>query len=83
MEKHFNFAEALEYLRKGEKLQRDGWHGKGMYIHLQEPDENSKMTLPYLYLSTPGGNLIPWVTSQADVLAHDWKLFKDDEISNS
>ena len=28
-----NFSEALTYLRQGEKLARDGWNGKGMFIY--------------------------------------------------
>jgi hypothetical protein len=29
-----NFGDALEKLKLGEKLQRSGWNGKGMYIVL-------------------------------------------------
>ncbi len=34
----------------------------------------SKMTLPYIYMSTVGGDLVPWLVSQADMLAEDWEL---------
>ena len=47
------FSGALECLRNGHKLQRLGWNGKGLCVQLQTPDENSKMTLPYLYLTYP------------------------------
>ena len=80
MNRYFmNFGQALELLKNGKKAQREGWNGKGLWIELQTPDENSKMTLPYLYINyptdainTPGAR-VPWVTSQTDVLAEDWQ----------
>jgi len=66
------FGEALEQLRIGGKVYREGWNGKGMWLALQEPDENSKMTLPYIYMSTVTGDLVPWLASQTDILAIDW-----------
>jgi len=73
-----NFGDALEQLRLGHKLAREGWNGKGMWIELQVPDEHSRMTLPYLYLNypldaknTPGAR-VPWLASQTDILAFDW-----------
>lgn len=32
------------------------------------------MTLPFLYIRTVQGDLVPWVASQADLLAQDWEL---------
>lgn len=69
-----SFGWALEYLKQGKKLQRRGWNGKGMYIHIQNPDENSKMTQPLIYMKTADNNLVPWLASQTDVLADDWQL---------
>ena len=68
------FGDALEYLKQGHKLTRHGWNGKGMYIMLQRPTEQSKMTLPYIYMKTVRGDLIPWIASQTDMLAEDWAL---------
>lgn len=67
-----HFGEALEHLKSGNKVTRPGWNGKGMWLKLQEPDENSKMTLPYIYMSTVTGDLVPWLASQTDILAEDW-----------
>ena len=64
---------AIETLREGEKVRRKGWNGKGMWLELQKPDENSKMTLPYVYMSTAQGDLVPWLCSQTDLLATDWE----------
>ena len=73
-----NFEEALAVLKDGKKAARTGWNGKGMWVELQTPDTNSKMTLPYLFLNypvdaqnTPGAR-VPWLASQTDILADDW-----------
>lgn len=67
-----NFGQALEAVKSGKKISRSGWNGKGQYVMIQLPDENSKMTLPYLYISTVWGDLVPWLSSQTDILADDW-----------
>ena len=75
-----DFGTALNELKAGNKVQRDGWNGKGLWLELQRPDEHSKMTLPYLYLNYPNdaqntpGARVPWLASQTDMLAEDWKL---------
>lgn len=66
------FSEALEILKKGGKVSREGWNGKGMWLMLQTPDEHSKMRRPYIYISIITGELVPWVASHGDMLANDW-----------
>lgn len=68
------FAQALEALKRGKKVRRDGWNGKGMWLALQVPDEHSKMGLPYIYMSTAQGKLVPWVCSHTDMLSDDWAV---------
>jgi hypothetical protein len=68
----FDFGKALEYLKNGKKVYRYGWNGKGMWLELQLPDENSKMSLPYIYMKTVDNKLVPWLASQTDMLAEDW-----------
>ena len=68
-----NFSAALEVLKRGLAVSREGWNGKGMYLLLQRPDEFSKMSLPYIYMYTAQWDLVPWVASQADLLAEDWR----------
>jgi uncharacterized protein DUF2829 len=70
----FSFSRALEHLKLGKKVAREGWNGRGMWIALQVPDEHSKMTLPYIYMFTVNAELVPWVASQTDLLAEDWVL---------
>lgn len=69
-----DFGWALDRLRAGDYVQRTGWNGKGMWIALQVPDAHSKMTLPYVYMCTAQGDLVPWLASQADMLATDWQV---------
>lgn len=68
------FSEALEQLKAGRRLTRTGWNGPGQYIALQRPDLGSKMTLPYIYIRTVSGALVPWLASQTDLLAEDWEV---------
>ena len=72
------FGAALEALKVGVRVTRTGWNGVGLWLELQRPDANSKMTLPYVFLcypmespNTPGAR-VPWLASQTDMLAEDW-----------
>ena len=67
-----DFSQALLKVKEGLKMSRSGWNASGMYIHLQVPNENSKMSLPYIYMSTVDGKLVPWLASQTDLLSEDW-----------
>jgi len=67
-----DFGWALRTLKNGGRVAREGWNGKGMWLQLQRPDEHSKMTLPYIYMRTVNGDLVPWLASQTDMLATDW-----------
>lgn len=70
----FDFGWAIKKLKAGNRVCRTGWNGVGMYIELQVPDHNSKMSLPYIYLKTVDSDLVPWLASQTDMLSNDWKL---------
>ncbi len=75
------FGDVIAGLRKDRCYARAGWNGKGIYIRLQNPDENSKMTQPCIYIVTGGlesdnpdapRGTVPWLASQTDMLANDW-----------
>lgn len=72
MEPIFSFGQAIKELQDGRRVCRQGWNGKGMWLELQVPDAGSKMTLPYIYMKTAQGDLVPWLASQTDMLAADW-----------
>jgi hypothetical protein len=75
-----DFGYALDVLRSGGRVRREGWNGKGMWLQLQRPDEHSKMTLPYIYIEYPAGHpaypngcRVPWLASQTYLLSEDWE----------
>lgn len=76
-----NFGQALDSLKLGQRVARSGWNGKGMWLRIQTPDANSKMTLPYIYIeypvghtAYPNGSRVPWLASQTDILSEDWVI---------
>jgi hypothetical protein len=77
------FGAALEALKAGRRVARAGWNGKGLWLELQVPDANSKMTLPYAFLCYPmdaqntPGSRVPWAPSQTDMLTNDWSVMGD------
>ncbi len=81
MSPYMTFGEAIEAMKEGKKVVREGWNGKGIFIELQRPDEHSKMTHPYIYIDTTGlqtdnpaapKDRVPWLASQTDMLSEDW-----------
>ena len=83
-----DFGWALRQLIQGERVQRQGWNGKGIFIELQFPDSHNKMTSPYIFIDTTGlqtdnqrapKSRVPWVASQTDLLGQDWNLADDPE----
>ena len=71
-----DFGEAIRALKEDSKVARAGWNGKGMFLRLQVPDTHSKMSLPYIYMLTAQGDLVPWLASQSDMLSVDWQIVK-------
>ena len=76
-----NFGKALESLKQGKSIARRGWNGKGIFIKLRLPSEDSDMSHEYIYIDTTGlitdneeapRDLVPWLASQTDMLAEDW-----------
>jgi Protein of unknown function (DUF2829) len=65
---------AIKQMHNGSRVTRPGWNGKGMWLALQLPDEQSKMTLPYIYMKTADDQRVPWLASQTDLLAMDWMI---------
>ena len=72
MEPDFDFGEALNRLKQGKSVSRKGWNGPNQHLALQQPEAQSKMTLPYIFIQTVQGDLVPWLASQTDLLATDW-----------
>ena len=71
-----NFGDAIAALKQGKYVARSGWNGKNMWLGLQVPDAHSKMSLPYIYMCTAQGDLVPWLASQTDMLSEDWEVLE-------
>jgi len=71
-----NFGLAVEAMKKGMKVTRMGWNGKGMVLSLQLPGQNSEMTFPYPYFTIPGceegERKIPYCPTIVDIMSDDW-----------
>ena len=82
---NMNFSEALESLKLGSKLQREGWNGKGMFIELVPANGWAKLfgnttdygNLPFIGMKTADNKFVPWLASQTDILAEDWSILLD------
>lgn len=81
-----NFGKAIEALREGKKVARDGWNGKNQYIELAtnisyvnangtvvncEHDAIGNKAIAFVGTS---GVQMGWLASQADMLADDWHI---------
>ena len=78
--KHFGWA--LAALKRGEKVQRSGWNGKGMYLRFVDgwSMHGSKADiphLPFIVMKTADDCLVPWLCSQTDMLAEDWDVLDE------
>jgi hypothetical protein len=88
-DKTFDFSEALSFLKKGWRLRRTGWNGKGMFVFLvsgsvfivnREPllsilGEGAIVNYHgHIDMKTADGMIVPWLASQTDLLAEDWEL---------
>ena len=79
-----SFGHAIELLKKGNKVARTGWNGKGVWLGLVEDtyainfvntdnDElESYENQRYIVMKTVDEKIVPWLASQTDVLANDW-----------
>ncbi len=80
------FGLAIEAMKKGFKVCRTGWNGKGMWLTLihfaswhVNPEVNgtgahSLNALPWIGMKTVDDGFVPWFASQTDMLADDWMI---------
>lgn len=80
-----DFGKAIQLLKEGKKVQRQGWNGKNQYIELATNISyiNAHGSLINVNHDAIGNNAIAfvgtsgvqlgWLASQADMLADDWK----------
>lgn len=84
-----SFGLAIEAMKKGKKVSRRGWNGKGMFLYYVPEgrypartdaaksiaEEDGKVDYgAYIAMKTVQGNIVPWLASQTDMLADDWEV---------
>lgn len=81
-----DFGKAIQLLKEGRRVQRQGWNGKNQYIELAtnisyknannetiNPEHEAIRNKAIAFVGTSGIQL-GWLASQADMLAEDWKI---------
>lgn len=77
------FGAALALLKRGVRVARAGWNGKGMFLlfvpagawSIPEQSVVPGAVVPldaFIGMKTAGGSFVPWLASQTDILASDW-----------
>ena len=87
----FDFGKAMQYLKEGKRLQRQGWNGKKQYIELAtnisyknandeiiNAEHDAIGNKAKAFVGTSGIQL-GWLASQADMLAEDWKIVEEEK----
>ena len=67
-----NFGKAFEEVKKGKAMRLPQW-SKDVVIKAQFPDENSKMTAPYLYVESRYGR-VPWKETMIELFSEEWEV---------
>lgn len=83
------FGHALDALKAGQKVAREGWNGKGMFLFLVPGSQFQVNRAPllgiypegttinyhaHIDMKTAQDTVVPWLASQTDVLAEDWTI---------
>lgn len=86
MVENLNFGQAINALKQGKRVARQGWNGKGMHIFLEEHftalinmggRKVERKYEPVICMWTAQQTTQPgWLASQADILANDWCILE-------
>jgi len=66
------FGKAFEEVKKGKGMRLAFW-ADGVVIRSQYPDDNSKMTAPYLYVESSYGK-VPWKETMIELFSNEWRV---------
>jgi hypothetical protein len=84
-----NFGQAIEALKEGKKVAREGWNGKGMFAYyvagsefqVNRPPLNSIFSegklvnyRPHIDLKAADGSCGVWNPNMMDILSEDWVI---------
>ena len=67
---NISFGDAVELMKRGMKVSRTGWNGKGMYVFYTEDTPGLN---PHFVLNSRNGSNT-WVPSVSDCLSEDWQI---------
>lgn len=67
-----SFGAAFEEVKKGKGMRLPAWK-EDVVIRAQYPDENSKMTAPYLYVESRFGR-VPWKETMIELFSEEWEV---------
>ncbi len=70
-----DFSEALIALKQSKRVKLRKW-SDDVYLKIQLPDSNSKMTHQYIYVTSRFG-LVPWNPTQVELLSNEWIILED------
>lgn len=79
-----SFGHAVELLRQGQLLARQGWNGKDQYICLvpeQDIPDTELVCREHIVIRTGPKHIATWAPSCSDALANDWALVKPTEAT--
>ena len=65
----YDFSDALRYLKRGCKVARKGWNGKGLFIQKEQIDGIQSF---FTITDTKTGRKNTWVPSISDLFGEDW-----------
>jgi len=66
------FGDAFEQVKNGRAMRLPQWT-PDVKIKAQFPDEDSKMTAPYLYVESRYG-MVPWKETMIELFSEDWEV---------
>jgi hypothetical protein len=91
-----NFEEALSAVKNGERVCREGWNGKGMFIFLVPGSQFQVNRAPLMGIFPEGTTInyqahidiftaqktvSVWQPSNGDMLATDWQIFTGEPVA--
>ncbi len=72
MEAKMSFGKAIKEMQNGEAVRLPQW-SEEVKIQIQNPDEDSKMTAPYFYVTSRFG-MVPWIPTMIEMLSIEWQI---------
>lgn len=68
----YDIGWAMDQIKLGFFVTRMGWDVPGQIMGMQVPDQDSTNMSPYVWIIPSDHKRVPWIPTQADLLAEDW-----------